>query len=66
MVSTFETTIRNLGGLLSAYGLTGDELFLEKAKDLGSRLLRAFQADDLMPKAAVGLVSYAPSPQRHS
>jgi mannosyl-oligosaccharide alpha-1,2-mannosidase len=27
-VSTFETTIRELGGLLSAYDLSGDKVFL--------------------------------------
>lgn len=40
-VSVFETTIRNLGGLLSAYDLSNDPVFLEKADDLGSRLLRS-------------------------
>jgi len=40
-VSVFETTIRNLGGLLSAYDLSNDLVFLEKADDLGSRLLRS-------------------------
>lgn len=30
-VNLFETTIRVLGGLLSTYHLTGDELFLDKA-----------------------------------
>ena len=30
-VSVFETTIRALGGLLSAYHLSGDKIFLEKA-----------------------------------
>ncbi len=30
-VNLFETTIRILGGLLSTYHLTGDQLFLEKA-----------------------------------
>ncbi|KAG2022608.1 mannosyl-oligosaccharide 1,2-alpha-mannosidase [Coprinopsis cinerea AmutBmut pab1-1] len=42
--STFETTIRVLGGLLSAYHLSGnDPLFLEKAEDIGDRLLSAFE-----------------------
>lgn len=41
-VSVFETTIRDLGGLLSAYDWSGDGTFLEHAKDLGKRLLRAF------------------------
>ncbi|GAX82024.1 hypothetical protein CEUSTIGMA_g9452.t1 [Chlamydomonas eustigma] len=41
-VSTFETTIRILGGLLSAfYHSDGDELFLRKALDFGERLLPA-------------------------
>jgi Glycosyl hydrolase family 47 len=41
-VSVFETTIRDLGGLLSAYDFSGDVVFLDKAVDLGERLLRAF------------------------
>ena len=43
-VNLFECTIRELGGLLSAYTLTKDNLFLEKAKDLGERLLPAFNS----------------------
>jgi len=56
-VSTFETTIRNLGGLLSAYGLTQDRMFLDKAKELGRRLLHAFQGEDVMPRGSVELLS---------
>ena len=41
-VNLFETTIRVLGGLLSTYHLSNDGLFLEKAKDLGSRLMGSF------------------------
>jgi mannosyl-oligosaccharide alpha-1,2-mannosidase len=41
-VSLFETTIRDLGGLLSAYDFSGDKVFLDKAIDLGERLFRAF------------------------
>jgi Glycosyl hydrolase family 47 len=41
-VSVFETTIRDLGGLLSAYDFSGDPVFLDKAIDLGERLLHAF------------------------
>jgi len=54
-VSTFETTIRSLGGLLACHGLTGDFMFIEKAKDLGTRLLRAFTNDSPIPKASVNL-----------
>ena len=41
--NTFETTIRLLGGLLSAYHLSdGDDLYLELATDLADRILPAF------------------------
>lgn len=42
-ISFFETTIRCLGGLLAAHDLTGSRLFLEKAEDLGSRIVPVFQ-----------------------
>ena len=41
-VSVFETTIRELGGLLAAYDLSGDKVFLTKADELGLKLLNAF------------------------
>lgn len=41
-VNVFENTIRVLGGLLSAYSLTHDTLFLDKAKMVGEVLLGAF------------------------
>ena len=41
-ISFFETTIRLLGGLMSAYDLSGDQVLLEKAQDLGSRLINVF------------------------
>jgi Glycosyl hydrolase family 47 len=41
-VSVFETTIRSLGGLLSAYDWSGDKTFLDSALDLGKRLANAF------------------------
>lgn len=41
-VNTFETTIRQLGGLLAAYALSGRPVLLEKAEELGSRLFAAF------------------------
>merc|ERR1719215_1818723 len=57
-VSTFETTIRNLGGMLSAYELSGDVVFLGKAEDLGSRLLRSamtYAKGNTIPKSRVFL-----------
>lgn len=56
MVSVFETTIRSLGGLLSAYDMSGDEIFLEKAHDLGNRLFQAVDKNDLgIPYGQVNL-----------
>jgi mannosyl-oligosaccharide alpha-1,2-mannosidase len=40
----FETNIRLVGGLLSAHLASGDAALLEKADDLGARLLKAFDA----------------------
>eukprot|EP00668_Euglena_longa_P044757 GGOE01060213.1.p1 GENE.GGOE01060213.1~~GGOE01060213.1.p1 ORF type:complete len:539 (+),score=172.48 GGOE01060213.1:125-1741(+) len=41
-VSVFETIIRLLGGLLSAYDLSHEEVLLQRALELGQRLLPAF------------------------
>jgi len=54
-VSVFETTIRNLGGLLSAYDLSGDKAFLQKADDLGTRLMKAFTSRSSLPFGEVEL-----------
>ncbi|XP_054468619.1 endoplasmic reticulum mannosyl-oligosaccharide 1,2-alpha-mannosidase [Anoplopoma fimbria] len=54
-VNLFETTIRVLGGLLSTYHLTGDQLFLEKAKDIGSRLMPAFKTPSKIPFSDVNI-----------
>mmetsp|Transcript_52914 Transcript_52914/g.92941 ORF Transcript_52914/g.92941 Transcript_52914/m.92941 type:complete len:522 (+) Transcript_52914:98-1663(+) len=40
--SFFEITIRGLSGLLSAYALSGHQVFLDKAKLLGDHLLQGF------------------------
>jgi mannosyl-oligosaccharide alpha-1,2-mannosidase len=40
--SFFETNIRIVGGLLSAYYLSGDRMFLGRAQELADRLLPAF------------------------
>lgn len=50
-VNTFETTIRVLGGLLSMHSLTGDQLFLQKADEMGSRLYHAFDESGHHPPA---------------
>jgi len=54
-VKNFEITIRLLGGLLSAYQLSGDERLLRKAEDLGTRLLPAFDSPTGLPYVEVNL-----------
>jgi hypothetical protein len=78
-VSVFETTIRELGGLLAgwkefpehislgscklvsacttftAYDLSGEKVFLEKAKQLGDLLLPAFRTRSGIP---MGMVNF--------
>lgn len=54
-VQVFEITIRLLGGLLTAYELDGDQKFLTLAKDLGNRLLPAFNTPTGMPYRYVHL-----------
>ncbi|RDW63947.1 alpha-1,2-Mannosidase-3 [Coleophoma crateriformis] len=78
-VNTFETTIRMLGGLLSAHylsteypelasvkdddeGAPGEDLYLEKAKDLADRLMGAFDSPSGIPYASVNLKTLAGVP----
>ncbi|XP_032426137.1 endoplasmic reticulum mannosyl-oligosaccharide 1,2-alpha-mannosidase [Xiphophorus hellerii] len=63
-VNLFETTIRILGGLLSCYHLTGDQLFLDKAKDLGSRLMPAFKTPSKIPFSDVNIGKGTAHPPR--
>lgn len=48
-VNVFETTIRTLGGLLSAYELEGDDRFIEKAVQVADILLLAFNTPTGIP-----------------
>ena len=54
-VQNFEITIRLLGGLLSAYQMTGDEKLLRLAEDLGTRLLPVFDSPTGIPYRYVNL-----------
>jgi endoplasmic reticulum Man9GlcNAc2 1,2-alpha-mannosidase len=54
-VNLFEITIRAVGGLLSVYHLSGDDMFKEKALDLGERLLGAFVTDSGVPYSDVNM-----------
>jgi mannosyl-oligosaccharide alpha-1,2-mannosidase len=59
----FETTIRVLGGLLSAYELSGELVLLDKAEDIGSRLFRCLDGRPI-PLASVNLKTLQPSSPR--
>ena len=48
-LNTFETTIRYLGGLLSAYELSGREVLLRRAVELGDLLYTAFDTPSRLP-----------------
>jgi mannosyl-oligosaccharide alpha-1,2-mannosidase len=48
-ISVFETTIRYLGGLLSAYDLSHEKVLLDKAEQIGEMLYRAFDTPNNMP-----------------
>lgn len=69
-VNTFETTIRMLGGLLSAHYLStefptyapvqddlSDDLYIETAMDLADRLLGAYDSNSGVPLASINLHS---------
>lgn len=53
----FETVIRYLGGLLSAYALSGEPALLTRADDLGRMLLPAFKTPHGLPMYAVNTVT---------
>ncbi|XP_054358949.1 endoplasmic reticulum mannosyl-oligosaccharide 1,2-alpha-mannosidase [Pongo pygmaeus] len=63
-VNLFESTIRILGGLLSAYHLSGDSLFLRKAEDFGNRLMPAFRTPSKIPYSDVNIGTGVAHPPR--
>lgn len=48
-INIFETTIRHLGGLLSAYDLSGNKKLLDKAVELGNMLYAGFDTPNRLP-----------------
>lgn len=56
-VSVFEVNIRFVGGLLSAYYLSGEEIFRRKAIELGEKLLPAFNTPTGIPWALLNIKS---------
>ena len=51
----FETNIRYVGGLLSAYALTGDAVFLDKVTAITDKLMPAFKSPTGVPYALVNM-----------
>ncbi|XP_042732143.1 mannosyl-oligosaccharide 1,2-alpha-mannosidase IA isoform X1 [Lagopus leucura] len=56
-ISVFEVNIRFVGGLLSAYYLSGEEIFRKKAVELGEKLLPAFNTPTGIPWALLNIKS---------
>ena len=54
-LSLFEINIRLLGGFLSVYALTGDELFRDKARLMGESMLPAFNTGTGLPSGRINL-----------
>ncbi|XP_058813455.1 endoplasmic reticulum mannosyl-oligosaccharide 1,2-alpha-mannosidase [Topomyia yanbarensis] len=65
-VNLFEVTIRVLGGLLSTYHLSGDRLFLNKALDLGQRLLPCFDSPSGIPYSDINIETMKAHPPKWS
>ncbi|KHN76897.1 Mannosyl-oligosaccharide 1,2-alpha-mannosidase C52E4.5 [Toxocara canis] len=57
ILSVFETNIRFLGGFLSAYALTGEHFYIDKAKSVGDVLQKAFNTQTGIPKSSVNPAS---------
>lgn len=54
-ISVFETNIRFIGGLLSCYALTGDDMFKNKAEEIARLLLPAFNTPKGIPHALINI-----------
>jgi hypothetical protein len=57
-VSLFECNIRILGGLLSAFALTGDGRYVTKAFDLGQRFMFNFNDLEVFPDNRLDLMAH--------
>lgn len=51
----FETNIRFVGGFLTMYAFTGDQIYKDKAKEVANRLLPAFETQTGIPKSLVNI-----------
>ncbi|NWS06129.1 MA1C1 mannosidase, partial [Motacilla alba] len=64
--SLFEVNIRYIGGLLATYYLTGEEVFKNKALELGEKLLPAFNTPTGIPRGVINLGRQGTRPRQHS
>eukprot|EP01029_Cantina_marsupialis_P012884 TRINITY_DN2852_c0_g1_i1.p1 TRINITY_DN2852_c0_g1~~TRINITY_DN2852_c0_g1_i1.p1 ORF type:complete len:835 (+),score=218.18 TRINITY_DN2852_c0_g1_i1:105-2609(+) len=64
-VSTFESNIRIVGGLLAAYNLSGNKMFANKAQDVADVLMKAFNPSTGIPTNEVRFPSSG-NPAGHS
>ncbi|KAL8581913.1 hypothetical protein ACOMHN_010287 [Nucella lapillus] len=54
-LSVFETNIRFIGGLLSTYALTGDQMFKKKSQMIADKLMPAFNTPTGIPYSMVNI-----------
>src|SRR6218665_524593 len=52
-MSVFETIIRFVGGFLTCYSLTGDEIFLNKSLEVAEKMLPAFNTPTGIPLSLI-------------
>ncbi|CAJ0577925.1 unnamed protein product, partial [Mesorhabditis spiculigera] len=56
-ISVFETNIRFIGGLLAAYALTREKMYVEKAEAIADLLLPAFNTPTGIPLALINVIT---------
>jgi len=54
-INLFETTIRIMGSLLASYHLKGEQIFLDKAKQLADQMIYAFDSPTGIPYGTLNL-----------
>lgn len=55
-VSVFETNIRIVGGFLTAYALTQDRMYIDKALEIANLLLPAFETPSGLPYSYLNIL----------
>jgi len=60
-ISVFETNIRIVGGFLSAYALTQDRIYIDKALEIATLLLPAFESTSGLPYSYINILDGRPT-----